>query len=56
MYLLHAFFLFYYNINSFRTSTDTAMLKLLIFECARIKKSTIGEESYDCKAYFDRVD
>ena len=38
-----------------RTSTDAAMLKLLIFECARIKKSTIGEESYDCKACFDRV-
>ena len=31
-----------------RTSTDAAMLKLLTFECARIKESTIGEESYDC--------
>ena len=38
-----------------RTSTNPAMLKLLTFECARIKKSTIGEESYDCKACFDRV-
>ena len=31
------------------------MLKLLTFECARVKKRTIGEESYDCKACFDRV-
>ena len=38
-----------------RTSTDAAMLKLLTFECARMKKSTIGEERYDCKACFDRV-
>ena len=38
-----------------RTSTDIAMIKLLTFECTRVKKSTIGEESYDCKACFDRV-
>ena len=31
------------------------MLKLLTFECARVKKSTIREESCDCKACFDRV-
>jgi hypothetical protein len=38
-----------------RTCTDVAMIKLLTFECARAKKSTIGEVSYDCKACFDRV-
>ena len=38
-----------------RTSTDAEMLKLLTFEYARIKKSTIGEESYECKACVDRV-
>ena len=31
------------------------MLKLLTFECARIKKSTIREESYDRNACFDRI-
>ena len=41
-----------------RTSTDKAIfiLKLLTFECAQTKKSTIGEESYDYKACFDRVE
>ena len=39
-----------------RTCTDTTMIKLLIFECARAKKNTIGEVSYDCKACFDRVE
>ena len=39
-----------------RTCTDAAMTKLLTFECARAKKSTIGEVSYDCKACFDRVE
>ena len=38
-----------------RTSTDAAMLKLLTVECARVNKNTIGEQSYDCKACFDRV-
>ena len=38
-----------------QTRTDAAMIKLLTFECARAKKSTIWEVSYDCKAYFDRV-
>ena len=38
-----------------RTSTETAMLKLLTFKCARAKKITIGECSYDCKACFDRI-
>ena len=32
-----------------RTCTDVAMIKLLTFECARTKKNTIGEVSYDCK-------
>ena len=32
------------------------MIKLLTFECARAKKSTIGEVSYDCKACVDRVE
>ena len=45
----------HWGLRKNRTSTDAAMLKLLTFECARIKKSTIGEESYDCKACFDRV-
>ena len=31
------------------------MLKLLMFECATTKKSTLGEKSYDYKAYFDQV-
>ena len=39
-----------------RTYTDTAMIKLLTFKCARAKKSTVGEFSYDCKAYFNRVE
>ena len=38
-----------------RTSTDAAMLKLMTFECARAKKNTIGECSYDCNACFDRI-
>ena len=29
------------------------MVKLLTFECARAKKSTIGDVSYECKACFD---
>ena len=39
-----------------QTCTDVAMIKLLTFECARGKKSTIGEVSYDCKVCFDRVE
>ena len=35
-----------------RTCMDVAMIKLLTFECARAKKSTIEEVSYDCKACF----
>ena len=38
-----------------RTLIDTAMVKLLTFECARAKKSTIGENSYDCNACFNRI-
>ena len=44
-----------WGVRKNRTSTDAAMLKLLTFERARIKKSTIGEKSYDCKACFERV-
>ena len=32
------------------------MIKLLTFECAQAKKSTIREVTYDCKACFDRVE
>ena len=39
-----------------RTCIDATMIKLLTFECAKAKKSTIGEVSYDCKACFDRVE
>ena len=38
-----------------RTSIDAAMIKLLTFECARIKRSTIAEVSYDKKACYDRM-
>ena len=38
-----------------RSSTDAAMLKLLTFKRARIKKSTIGEASYDAKVCFDMI-
>ena len=33
----------------------TAMIKLIIFECTRAKKSIIGGGRYDCKSCFDRV-
>ena len=33
----------------------TQILKLPTFECAVIKKSTSGEEKYNCNACFDRV-
>lgn len=38
-----------------RSSVDAAMLKLLTFECARIKKSTIADTLYDLIACFDRM-
>ncbi|KAL7510779.1 hypothetical protein ACHAXN_007669, partial [Cyclotella atomus] len=38
-----------------RSSVDAAMLKLLTFECARIKKATIADTMYDLVACFDRV-
>ena len=44
-----------WDLRKNRTSTDAAMLKILTFEYARVKNSTIGEESYDCKACFDKV-
>ena len=43
-----------HNLRKNRTYTDTVMTKLLTFECAQAKKSTIKEVSYDYKAYFDR--
>ena len=44
-----------WDLRKNRTSTDAAMLKILTFEYARVKNSTIGEESYDCKACFEKV-
>ncbi|KAL7504284.1 hypothetical protein ACHAXN_004116, partial [Cyclotella atomus] len=38
-----------------RSSVDAAMLKLLAFECARIKKSTVGITMYNLVAFFDRI-
>ena len=39
-----------HNLRKNRTYTDAVMIKLLTFECAQAKKSTIGEVSYDYKA------
>ena len=36
-------------------AVDAAMIKLLSFECARAKKSTMAEVSHDKKACFDRM-
>ena len=38
-----------------RTSIDAAIVKLLTFETARAKKSTIGMIYYDCASCFDRM-
>ncbi|KAL7505232.1 hypothetical protein ACHAXN_004474 [Cyclotella atomus] len=38
-----------------RSSVDAAMLKLLTFECAQIKKATIADTMYDLVACFDRM-
>ena len=38
-----------------RTSIDAGMIKLLTFENARLKRSTVIETSYDKKACFDRM-
>jgi hypothetical protein len=38
-----------------RSSVDAAMLKLLTFECARIKKATIADTMYDLVACFNRM-
>ncbi len=38
-----------------RNSIDAAMTKLLTFEAARAKKSTIGMIYYDCVACYDRM-
>ena len=38
-----------------RNSIDAAMIKLLTFEAARAKKSTIGMIYYDCIACYDRM-
>ena len=45
-----------WDLQKNRMFTDPAMLKPLTHECVRIKKITIREESYDCKACFDMVD
>ena len=45
-----------HNLRKNRTNTNVVMIKLLTFECTQAKKSTIGEVSYDYKAYFDRVE
>ena len=34
-----------WGLRNSRTSTYAAMLKLLLFECAKIKRSTIGEKA-----------
>ena len=39
-----------------RTYTDASVIKLMTFEYARAKMSTIGEVSYDCKACFGRAE
>ena len=44
-----------YGSRKNRTSIDAAMIKLLSFECARSKRSTIGEIIYDKKACYDRM-
>jgi hypothetical protein len=38
-----------------RSSIDAAMLKLLMFESARVKKSTIAGIFYDLVANYDRI-
>jgi hypothetical protein len=38
-----------------RSSVDAAMLKLLVFKCARIKKATVAITMYDLVACFDRM-
>jgi hypothetical protein len=38
-----------------RSSVDAATLKLLTFECARIKKATTADTMYDLVACFDRM-
>ena len=38
-----------------RSSIDAAMLKLLMFETARIKKATLAGTFYDLVANYDRI-
>jgi hypothetical protein len=38
-----------------RSSVDTAMIKLLTFECARMQKATVGSFQNDMTGHFDRM-